>query len=123
MVEENTSAWQMGNRTLERINRILSECELARNRKNYPVWFDEIISLYLELLPFLDKDKSGKKKEIENKVQEVKKNISLYNSKVSNVVKLNEDLLFIEGELRILLLKYNLLIPKSDDPRVAIFKK
>lgn len=120
---EDTSAWQMGNRTLERINKVLAEMEIARGVKNYPVWFDKIVSLYLEVLPFLAKDLSTKKKEIDAMINGIRRNVSLYNAKVSNVTKLNEELLRVEGELRILLLKYNLLIPKSDDPRAAVFKK
>jgi hypothetical protein len=123
MADDNTSAWQMGNRTLERINKVLAEMELARNVKNYPMWFDKIVSLYLEVLPFLAADKSTKKKEIDDMIKGIRRNVSLYNAKVSNITKLNIELLEIEGELRILLLKYNLLIPKSDDPRAAVFKK
>lgn len=122
MVEDNTSAWQMGNRTLERINRILTECELARNVRNYPIWFDKIVSLHFELMPFLESDKTQKKQKISDLIQKIRKNISGYNAKISNNKKLEEDLLSVEGELRIALLRYNLLIPKLDDPRAAVFK-
>ena len=122
MVEENTSAWQMGNRTLERINNILNECKIARSAAKYEIWYDSIISLHLEVLPFLCKNKDGMREDIQKKLDEVTVNISMYNAKLSNVKKLKEDLLYIEGQLRISLLKFNLLIPKMDDPRAAIFK-
>lgn len=122
MVEDNTSAWQMGNRTLERINRILVECELARSAKNYPIWFDKLVSLHLELLPFLDSDKKGVKTDLDTRMKSIRNNISGYNAKISNNKKLDEDLTYVEGQLRISLLRYNLLIPKLDDPRAAVFK-
>lgn len=120
MVEENTSAWQMGNRTLERINLILVQCELARTGGHYNVWFDKLLSLYLEVLPFMNSDKSGLKDGIVDNIEQVRKKLPF--NALTNATDLKKVLFEIEAALRGSLLKYNLLIPKSDDPRAAVFK-
>ena len=118
------SAFNMGLATLERINILLKEIELAAYQNDYQSWARKLINLYKELRPFTRKNLQMRNK-IDAKMLYAKKidRAMDFKSVTINTQESEKELDSIEMELRDLIMEYDLLMPRKDDPRFAVLDR
>lgn len=115
-------SWNMARAYLQRVDQILTACDLAQMRDDIYGWKGALISLYKELYPKLKPDEQHQAEVLEGmmrwavnnpavqKQKDIKKNKKTYST---------EPLLIFELFLRTMLEKKNLLTPKTGDATKA----
>ena len=118
------SAFNMGAATLKRIDKILQEMEYYSITNQFVLWAKKLINLHKELRPFTVKNEKTRKE-----MDRVMKEILIFegqynfNPMMMNVKKVHTDLMAAELYLRDVLIEYDLLMPKKDDPRYAVLQR
>lgn len=115
-------SWNMAKAYLQRVDQILTACDLAQMRDDINGWKGALIALYKEIYPKLKPDEQHQAEILESimrravsnptiiKQKDTQKNKKIYNT---------EPLLIFELFLRTMLEKKNLLTPKTGDATKA----
>lgn len=118
------SAWNLGIMTLDRIDKLLKECELYSFENNYQAWARKLINLYKELRPLTIKNQEYRS-EMDTKIKFAKDIDKMLNFDVTmaNFKETERKLDDIELLLRDIIIFYDLYLPKKDDPRFAVLQR
>lgn len=119
---EEGESWNMAKAYLQRIDQILTACDLAQMKGDIKGWQGTLIALYKEIYPKLKPEEQHQAEILENMMRKEINNPVIQRNKDPKKNKKffsTEPLLVFELFLRTMLEKKNLLTPKTGDATKA----
>jgi len=112
-------SWNMATATMKRLDRTLTLCSIYATGNDLNNWFNYLLDLRRNLIPFLDKEEL---EEVENKLNTLPNRWNLKHIKpvlTPQVYKILDEVYII---LYTCMKAKGLLLPKASDPRRAVIE-